>query len=122
MQRGFPGFAGNPVLPYPSFQVNAGQDCWIECTFLNRYRVLEQPITLTYRIDDLTDNQVVLGVTIVAPTGTSQEIGIPASLNVMAQQYRSSQLNQVTVVSTYSDGSTDTQIGVYELIAIYSAS
>jgi hypothetical protein len=118
MQRGFPYLQGNPVLPYKATTVDAGSDCWLELQFLDRTRAPAVPTTITYRIDNVTDNQVVLATTSVAPSGTTMELNIPASLNVMQRQGQSSQINQVTVVSTYSDGSTRTKPFFYELIAI----
>lgn len=118
MNRGYPYLQGNPVQPYSSFPVLAGSDCWLELQFLDRTQSPATPTSISYRIDDITDNQVVLSDTSVTPTGSTMELNIPASLNVILQQYRASQLNQVTVTAVYSDGSQRKKLFLYEVIAI----
>lgn len=111
--------AGQPTRPYRDYQVNAGSDCWLELTFVDRTGALHVPTTLSYRIDNLTDNAVILGNTAVTVgLASSMEINIPASINVMTYNWRGSQLNQVKVTATYADGSTETRVFVYELIGI----
>jgi hypothetical protein len=110
---------GQPTRPYRDFEVNAGSDCWLELTFLDRNGALQVPATLSYRIDNLTDCVIVQGDTAVtAGLASSMELNIPASVNVMAYNWRGSQLNQVKVTATYADGSTETAVFVYELIGI----
>lgn len=120
MNRGTPYLQGQPVRPQPQYSVDAGSDVWLELIFLDRTQTPVTPSTITYRIDDISDNLCVLNTTSVTPNGSTMEINIPAFLNQISTSFptRSSQLNQVTVVSTYSDGSQRTKIFTYEVIAI----
>lgn len=118
MNRGYPYLQGQPNRPYRQFSTDAGSDVWLELQFLDRSNTPATPTAVSYRIDNLTDAQCVLNDTSATPTGTTMEINIPASVNVMQRCYQSSQLNQVTVTSTFSDGSIRKRVFIYELIAI----
>lgn len=116
------GSRGYPVRPFISATVNAGCDCWVEMQFVDRTSSPQTPSTLTYRLDNLSACTSVIGVTSLSPSGSSYELDIPASANQMADPWRPSQIMQVTVVATFSDGSTDTQIVCYELCALQTPS
>ena len=118
MQRGNPYGQGNPVLPYKVTQVYAGTDCWGEFQFLDRAKAPATPLTIVYRIDNVTDNQQILGNTSFPPSGTTAEINVPGALNVMSRSGQSSQINQMLVTSTYADGSTAVKPFFYEVIDI----
>lgn len=116
MNRGSPYSQGLPVKPFTSLSVDAGSDCWLPLQFLDRSNSPATPVTISYRVDNITDNINILGDTSVAPNGSTIELNFPGSLNVMSQQYRSSQINQVLVTSTYADGSVRKKPFFYEII------
>lgn len=113
--------AGQPTLPYTDNQVNEKADCWLEFTFVDRNGNLQVPSTLSYRIDNLTNNAVILASTAVTVGLASQmEVNIPGSLNTLTSTCygTGSQVNQVSFTATFADGSTDTGVAIYEVIAI----
>lgn len=113
--------AGQPTRPYRDNLVNAGSDCWLELTFLDRFGNAATPTGVTIRIDNLTDVLTILQTSPVTPPtapANTLEINIPASTNQMSYNWRGTQLNQVTIAATYSDGSQIQQVFVYELCAI----
>lgn len=120
MQRGYRGVAGTPVKPYVEFSAYVGSDVWLNLTFLDRRKQKAIPVSVNYRIDDLTTDNLILGNTAVTPITSSQmSINIPASINYITNDLgQSSQLNQVTVTAVFIDGSTTQQVFAYELIAI----
>jgi hypothetical protein len=118
MQRGNPYGQGNPVLPYKVTLVNEGADCWGAFRFLDRSRAPAVPLTIVYRIDNVTDNVQIVGNTSVTPSGTTIEINVPGALNVMSRSGQSSQINQMLVTSTYADNSRAVKPFFYEIIGI----
>lgn len=111
--------SGQPTRPYRDNAVNQGSDCWLELTFVNRTGALQVPSTLSYRIDNLTNNVVVKSDTAVTVgLASTMEINIPGSVNVMSENWSGSQLNQVKVTATFADGSTDVQVAIYYVIGI----
>lgn len=116
--------AGQPVRPYafaPAQRVQAGNAVQIDITSLDWDNEKEAPLTLQYRIDDLSDLVVILDWTTVVAPGETSTVTIPASLNTMYSQYRDVQTNQVTFKATYADGSQAQVVGIYELNQIYTA-
>src|SRR5580693_2417033 len=104
MQRGYRGVAGAPVKPYVEFSVYVGSDVWLNLTFLDRNKQLATPVSVNYRIDDLTTDNLILGNTSVVVPGPQFSINIPASINYICNDLgQSSQLNQVTVTAVYTD-------------------
>jgi hypothetical protein len=120
MQRGYRGIAGSPVKPYVEFSVYIGSDVWLNLTFLDRNKNPSVPVSVNYRIDDLTTDDLVLDSTPYTGVLASQiSINIPASINtIVSDTGQSSQINQVTVTAVFADGSTTQSVHVYELIAI----
>lgn len=110
--------AGQPTRPYRDFLVNAGSDCWLELTYVDRNGALQVPISVTMRIDNLTDNVQIQANTTLGSLANSMEINIPGATNVLSYNWRGSQLNQIKVTATFADGSTETEVYVYEVIAI----
>jgi hypothetical protein len=112
------GARGQPTRPYSDFVVDANSTCWLELLFVDRYGNPATPTALTYRIDNLTDNVLIQPTTSVGPPISNQyELVIAASLNQMTYPWRGSQLQQVLVTATYSDGSTDVRPFPYEVTA-----
>ena len=108
-----------PVRPFYEATVNAGSSCQADYSSRNLDNVLEAPTTLEYRIDNLTDSQVILNWTSVPTPGTTGSVAIPASLNAMTRTFRDKQLNQVTFRATFADGSQVQSMGYYELCAVF---
>lgn len=120
MQRGYRGIAGSPVRPYVEFALYEGSDTWLNLTFLDRNNNLATPIAASYRIDELTTDNLVLGDTLVSgPLSSKLTIHIPGALNqINGDIGQTSQLNQVTVTAKFVDGSQVQQVFAYEVIAI----
>lgn len=119
MQRGYRGIAGQPVRPYPQYSVNYNSDVWLTLTFLDRTSAPVTPTSISYRIDNLSTDGVVLTDTSVTPTGSTMTINIPAALNIFSTDIgQSSQINQVTVTAVYSGGAQKKEVFIYEVIAI----
>jgi hypothetical protein len=119
MQRGYAGVAGRPVRSYPAFVINAGSDCWLQLTFLDGSNNLIIPTTLSYRIDNLTTDTLILADTPLTVTKPVIAINIPGAINIIDNDIgQSSQLNQVKVTTTYPDSSVTTEVFIYEIIAI----
>lgn len=119
MQRGYSGVAGRPVKPYVEFSIYENSDCWLNLTFLDRQNNLATPVSITYRIDELTTDNLVLATTSIVPTGPKMSINIPAALNcILTDIGQTSQINQVAVVATFADGSLNQSVHVYEVIAV----
>lgn len=110
--------AGQPVRPYSDNMVNANTDCWLTFYFVDRNGNAVTPTSLAYQIDNLTDNVSILPPATISPGATSYELNIPASVNQMTSAWAGSQVNQVSYVITYSDGSTESGVTMYTLIAL----
>lgn len=122
MQRGLRGLAGQPVRPYNQVSYNQGSDVYLTLTFLDRNKAPTVPQQFTYRIDNLTTDTLVQDyITVTGLTSSTYLLDIPGSINVISPSTgiaTSSQLNQVLVTSTYIDGSTTTEVFIYEIIAL----
>ena len=119
-QRGYRGVAGQPVQPYVLYTTNVGSDVWLNLTFVDRFGNPAIPVALTYRIDNLTTDTVVLYTTAIpGPYASQMTINIPAVINQIDNVIgQSSQTNQVSIVATFSDGSQKQDVFIYELIAV----
>lgn len=97
-------------------------------TFLTSAGVLQQPTTITYRIDSLESAQPVVGTTSVTPTGSQQTLQITGAVLQMTRQYYGRENMQVTITAVIPDtaaasGSiTAKQIVIIELVAIATSS
>jgi hypothetical protein len=119
MQRGYRGVAGAPVKPYVEFSIYQGSTCYLNLKFLDSKKNPATPAAVTYRIDELTTDNLVLSDTYATVTGSTLQITIPGSLNTInCNVGQSSQINQVTVTALFADGSTTQTVHVYEVIAI----
>lgn len=110
--------SGQPTRPYRDSEVNQGSDCWLELTFVDRNGLLQVPTSVTMRIDDLTNNVVVMGNTALGSLASSMEVNVPGAVNTLSYNWQGSQVNQVKLTAVYSDGSTETEVVIYEIIAI----
>lgn len=109
---------GQPNLPYTDYRVYAGTDAFFELTFLDRNQNLVQPTAITWRMDDLTNALPMVGVTSVTPTGSTQELQIPAASLVMSKPSQGSQICQIWITAVLPDGTTANQVGILEIVAV----
>lgn len=110
--------AGQPTTPYRDFEVNAGSDCWLELTFVDRNGALQVPTSVVMRIDDLTNNVQIQANTSLGNLASLMEINIPGATNAMTRNWAGSQVNQIKITAVFADGSTETEVYAYEVIAI----
>ncbi len=111
--------AGQPTRGYNDVLVNANTDVWLALTFVDRNGLAITPTSVKYQIDNLTDTVNVLAATTFGGTlSNTIEINIPASVNQMSYPDRGSQVNQISVVAAYADGSKETQVFIYTLCSV----
>lgn len=110
--------AGQPTRPYRDNEVNAGSTFWLELTFVDRNGVLQVPTQVVMRIDNLTDNVEIQANTTLGGLASVMTISVPGTTNQMTRSWAGSQVNQIKITATYADGSTDTDVEIYEVIAI----
>lgn len=113
--------SGQPPRPYVQHTVDAGNDIRIDITSLNFDEELEAPVSMRYRIDNLTDRVVITQWTAIVAPAEEVTLTISAATNAMSQQNTDRQLNQVTFESTYADGTKAKDTVCYELCAVYEA-
>jgi hypothetical protein len=108
-----------PVYPYQLKRINARSS--VDIPYVSRDDSLNavELASLRYRIDNLTDSLVILGWTDVPAPAQRGTITIPASLNAMSRQYRDTQLNQVTLEMTDTNGNVRQELAFYELGAVF---
>ena len=106
-----------PVLPKKIETIEAGS--YFQVPYLSRDRALalEALTTLRYRIDNLSDGEVVTDWTNVSSPGSSGTITIPGSTNVISRSWRNRQINQVTLEKTTATGVIQETV-VYEIAAV----
>lgn len=96
---------GQPSLPYTDNIVWAGQDIFVDMTFLDHTGQPVVPTSVSLEIDDLTNSVAMLGPISLAPAGeaspvfspafaTQMLVQIPASVMVMTFPYEGSQICQ----------------------------
>lgn len=87
----------------PTFDV--GTTVFLELAFTDRYGVMAIPTAVTMQINDVTNGGIIYPATgQAAPAGSTLEIAIPATLNVMTRPVQT-QTNTVVITATYPDGS-----------------
>lgn len=114
---------GIPELPYVRQPSYAGQDVFLNMTFLDSTATPVQPSSITYRIDSLDSAQTIQGTTSVTPTGTSQALQIPGAIMQLTRQWYGRDNFQISITATYTDSatlntSTCQQVVVIEVIGI----
>lgn len=90
-------------------------------TFVDRNGAAYTPSTLTYQVDDLTNNASIVGLTSLTPSGSTYELALSGTTNSPTNTTLSSQVNQVTVTATDANGNTYVSVCAYELIQIMHA-
>lgn len=113
--------AGQPVRPYAMHYVQAGNPVRLEITSLDFDNSREAPTFLQYRIDNLTDIVVIQEWTEIPTPAETTTLTIAGSVNQMTWPYRDTQLNQVTILASYADGSQAQMNACYQLNALYTA-
>lgn len=114
-------WTGKPPRPYAEHIINAGNDIQIAIRSLDFDEALEAPSSMRYRIDNLTDRFVITQWTTIASPAEEKTITISAATNAMSTATKDRQLNQVTIESTYADGTKAKETVCYELCAVYEA-
>jgi len=109
-----------PVLAERIIDVNEGKTITLELTHLDKNKALIVPISLRYRIDDVTNNLTVLDYTAVATPGSTNTIVITAVQNKKSRQNQKRERRQVTTEAIDSTGAIDPQEFYYDLIQIFS--
>lgn len=128
MTRGPAWPQGLPELPYVRHPSYAGQDVLLAMTFLTSGGVLQQPTSITYRVDSLETSDVVVGNTSVTPTGSQQTLQLTGAVLQLTRQYFGRENMQVTITAVIADASatsgsiTVKTIVIIELCAIASGS
>lgn len=112
-------FSGLPVRPFKGPDVNAGTSVVVDYSARNVDNELEAPTALRYRVDDLTNSQVIATWADVDTPATTGSVTISAALNAMSTQYGERQLNQVTFEATFASGDVVTSMAYYQLCAVY---
>ncbi len=113
--------AGLPIRPFVNHEVDVGNTVQIDITSLGFDNQKQSPSFLQYRIDNLTDIVVVKEWTEIPTPAEVTTLTISAALNQMTYQYRDVQLNQVTILANYADGTQAQVNGVYQLNNLYTA-
>lgn len=112
------GLGGQPILPYVDYRGYAGDDFFMDLTFLDHTGVGITPVSLSYQVDDMTNAINMIPMTSVQPTGFQQTVTIPGSSMVMSHQWQGSQICQVFIQAQLGDGSHKSAIAVIELLSI----
>jgi hypothetical protein len=114
-------WSGQPPRPYAQHTINAGNDIRIDITSLDFDEALEAPVSMRYRIDNLTDRIVITQWTAIVGATEESTLTISAATNAMSTENKDRQLNQVTIEATYADGTKAKDTVVYQLCAVYEA-
>ena len=110
-----------PVQPFRDFPTNEGGTVLVTVTFLDKDRVNIVPTTVTYRIDDLTNDREVLAETTVTTPALENTITITPAQNALNGRSQPRELRQVTVKAVDSAGAVSKQQFYYTLIRIFTS-
>ena len=110
-----------PVEPYRKVDTNEGGTVLVTVTYLDKDKANITPSTVTYRIDDLTNDREVLDTTSVSTPSTENTITITPAQNALYTRSRERELRQVTVKATDSAGAVSKQQFYYTLIRIFTS-
>lgn len=117
------GLAGQPIRPYFDFRSYAGADVFVTLTFLDQTDTAVTPTTITYQIDDITNNINMVPAATITPTGNPQILQIPGSTMQMTYEYQGSQLCQIAISAQLFNTITNTTatvvgVAIVELCAV----
>lgn len=94
------GLAGQPGLPYFDYRSYAGVDVFLDLTFLDYTGTPQIPSSITYQVDDLSNNVNMIPPTTVVPTASSMTIQLRGLQMAMTNQFQGSQICQFTCSAT----------------------
>jgi hypothetical protein len=116
--------AGQPALPYTDFRSYVNSDVFVDMTFIDHTGTPQEPVSIWYQLDDITNVQNMVPQTAITPTGSSLTLDIPGSVMQMTHMWVDSQLCQLWVQATMPvtdaepNGSVINAITIIELVAI----
>lgn len=122
---------GQPILPYPNVKAYAGGDVFIDMVFLDHTQTPVVPTSLTFQLDDLTNDENMIASTTITTgfpaAGGTYTLQLPASEMQMTFPYEGSQLCQLSGTFLAIDSVTGNQftgpvIAIIELCAIQTPS
>lgn len=116
------GISGQPTLPYVDYRVYAGEDAFIQLTFVDNIGNLVAPTSAVYQIDDLTNVVNVVPPTNLPITGSPMVLQIPGAILQMTRQWQGSELLQVYITAIFPGGATSKAVAIIELLAIQTTS
>lgn len=113
----------NPVKPFRNFRDPEENDTvLLILTHLDEDKVNAAPVSLNYRIDDLTNGREVLGWTSVSTPGATNTITITKAQNAFNNRSKDREMRQVTVNAVDSAGNEGYDIFIYTLARIFDSS
>ena len=83
-------------------EIKEGSTAYINIIFLNKNNIPEEPSTIQYRIDDVATDEMIRGVTDIAPA-TSVEIVMEPSDTRILNSSNKQENHKITVVAVYGD-------------------
>jgi hypothetical protein len=116
--------AGQPILPYADFQSYLGQDVFANLSFLDHTKTPVTPLTLQYRMDDITNQQNLIPLTnVTTGLASSMVYQIPAASMQINYAWEGSIIAQISWSFTAVDSVTGTtftgnSVNVVEIINI----
>jgi hypothetical protein len=102
-------------------QVNEQSTAYLLASFLNKAGTLQQPTSITYRVDDALTRTPIREATAVS-SAASVEIVLTPSDNVIVSASLATERHVVTVTGVYGDADQVVAQYVYEVVNLHSAS
>src|SRR5580658_10527564 len=99
---GWQGQGNRGYIRHLSF---AGQDVLLDLTFVDSTQTPQTPTSATYRMDDITNGQNMIGQTSFTPTGSTYTLQIPGASMVMSRTWEGRQICQVWITAVVPDAS-----------------
>ena len=124
MPAGPGGWQGQPNRGYQRHLSYAGQDVLLDLTFVDSTQTPQTPSAASWRMDDLTNVQPMVGETSFSPTGSTYTLQIPGSSMVMNRTWEGRQICQIWITATIPDATatsgsiTVQKVVIVELIGI----
>lgn len=108
-----------PVLPSRRKPVNEGTAFDLDLTHLDKTKTKTIPLTLDYRIDDLTNSREILDWTNVPTPGSTNTINVTGAQNTLQGQDKQIELRQITTRTTDATNRPANEIFHYKLVRIF---
>lgn len=108
------GLAGQPVLPYIDNRSYAGEDVFLDLTFLDHTLTEFTPTYVSYQIDDITNALNMIPQTVItgSVSGPTYTLQIPGAKMQMSYNWQGSQLCQFTFTAQGTDSVTQASFTV----------